>query len=61
MGPITFLLLHRDMIEDPNVTFVGYRVPHPLNTNIEIRVLLVDSTTKCRCRLWDPRVLLVKQ
>ena len=31
-------ILRMDMIEDPRVTFVGYRVPHPLNTNIEIRV-----------------------
>lgn len=49
------------MIEDPNVTFVGYRVPHPLNTNIEIRVLLVDNTIMCRFRLLDHHVLLAKQ
>ena len=32
--PLTF----RDMLNDPKVTFVGYRVPHPLATNIEMRV-----------------------
>ena len=26
------------MIEDPRVKFVGYRVPHPLKTSIEIKV-----------------------
>lgn len=61
VDPVTFLLLYRDMIEDPNVTFVGYRVPHPLNTNIEIRVLLVDNTIMCRFRLLDHHVLLAKQ
>lgn len=25
-------------MNDPRVTFVGYRVPHPLATNIEMRV-----------------------
>ena len=29
------------MIEDPRVKFVGYRVPHPLKTNIEIKVPVV--------------------
>ena len=29
------------MIEDPNVKFVGYRVPHPLSTCIEMRVVFV--------------------
>ena len=29
------------MIEDPNVKFVGYRVPHPLSTCIEMRVVYV--------------------
>ena len=37
-----FLIIARDMIEDPNVTFVGYRIPHPLNTNIELRVRVRD-------------------
>ena len=27
--------------EDPNVKFVGYRVPHPLSTCIEMRVVFV--------------------
>lgn len=30
--------MQRDMIEDPRVKFVGYRVPHPLKTSIEIKV-----------------------
>ena len=36
-----FLRMRRDMIEDPNVKFVGYRVPHPLSTCIEMRVVFV--------------------
>ena len=36
----------RDMIEDPRVKFVGYRVPHPLKTSIEIKVEF--------CSLRDP-------
>ena len=35
------LRMRRDMIEDPNVKFVGYRVPHPLSTCIEMRVVFV--------------------
>ncbi|KAK8809318.1 hypothetical protein WA171_000902 [Blastocystis sp. BT1] len=35
-------ILRMDMIDDPKVTFVGYRVPHPLATNIEMRVQTSD-------------------
>ncbi|KAK8820888.1 DNA-directed RNA polymerase II subunit J [Blastocystis sp. ATCC 50177/Nand II] len=31
-------VLRMDMIEDPRVKFVGYRVPHPLKTSIEIKI-----------------------
>ncbi|CBK21266.2 uncharacterized protein [Blastocystis hominis] len=34
-------IMRMDMIEDPNVKFVGYRVPHPLSTCIEMRVVFV--------------------
>ena len=42
------------MLEDPKVSFVGYRVPHPLSTNIEMRVVSLEivhslgSDDRCR-------------
>ena len=38
MWPSWLSFIIRDMLNDPKVTFVGYRVPHPLATNIEMRV-----------------------
>ena len=35
-------VMRMDMLNDPKVTFVGYRVPHPLATNIEMRVQTSD-------------------
>ena len=48
------------MIEDPKVTFVGYRVPHPLNTNIEIRVRFFEIELCTRYKLSDLNIHLVK-
>ena len=48
------------MIEDPKVTFVGYRVPHPLNTNIEIRVRFFEIELCTRYKLLDLNIHLVK-
>ena len=48
------------MIEDPKVTFVGYRVPHPLNTNIEIRVRIFEIELCTRYKLSDLNIHLVK-
>ena len=36
-------IMRMDMLEDPKVSFVGYRVPHPLSTNIEMRVQTTDA------------------
>lgn len=48
------------MIEDPKVTFVGYRVPHPLNTNIEIRVRVFEIELCTRYKPLDPIINLVQ-
>jgi len=43
-------MLRSQLLLNPSVLFAGYRVPHPLETNIELR-LQTDSTTTPRAAL----------
>lgn len=35
----------RQLLRDPNVRFAGYRVPHPLIHDVEIKVQAMDART----------------
>jgi DNA-directed RNA polymerase II subunit RPB11 len=41
-APLTSLVHRRRLLKDPAVLFAGYRVPHPLNPVVEIKVQTTD-------------------
>ncbi|KAK6343970.1 DNA-directed RNA polymerase II core subunit [Orbilia brochopaga] len=45
-------LLRSQLLKDPKVVFAGYKVPHPLIPNFELRVQTTDET--------NPRAALIK-
>lgn len=36
---------YRQLLRDPNVIFGGYKVPHPLENHIEVKVQTNDNST----------------
>ena len=39
------VLLRANLLENPDVTFAAYKVPHPLTRSVEVRVQTTTDTT----------------
>ena len=39
-------ILREELLQNPNVTFAGYKVPHPLHKSVQVRVCSINEPVK---------------
>ncbi|KXS18431.1 RBP11-like subunits of RNA polymerase [Gonapodya prolifera JEL478] len=51
-------VLRQQLLRNPRVLFAGYRVPHPLEQKVEIKVQTVPTTTPVKVMVEDIQAIL---